>query len=149
MATVRRSITIDAGPARVWEVLQDPHHMPRWWPGVTRMEAVEPDRFTQVFVTKNGKPVRVDFNVLESEPPDEAGTARRAWEQEVIGTPFERVLSESITEVQIAPAGAARTVVTLTLDQKLRGYSRFGGFMLKRATVGRLDEALANLESIF
>ncbi len=148
MATVRRSITLEVGPVRVWEVLEDPHHMPRWWPGVTRMEAVEPERFTQVFVTKNGKPVRVDFNVLESEPPDDEGTARRAWEQEVVGTPFERVLSESITEVQIAPDGAC-TVVTLSQDQKLRGYSRFGGFMLRRATAARLDEALANLKSIF
>ena len=43
--------------------------MPRWWPGVERMEGVEADRFTQVFKTKRGRPVRADFRVLRSEPP--------------------------------------------------------------------------------
>ena len=35
--------------------------MPRWWPGVVRMEGVQEDRFTQVFVTKKGRPVRDRF----------------------------------------------------------------------------------------
>ncbi len=44
--------------------------MPRWWPGVGRMEGVEEDRFTQVFKTKKGRPVRADFRVV--------GPSRRA-----------------------------------------------------------------------
>jgi uncharacterized protein YndB with AHSA1/START domain len=124
------------------EVLEDPHHMPRWWPGITRMEGVQPDRFTQVFTTKRGRPVRVDFRVVESTSP-----WVRAWEQELAGTPFARVLNESIIEVRLqdVPGG---TEITIEQRQKLRGYSRTGGFMLRRATAAKLDEALRGLERI-
>jgi Polyketide cyclase / dehydrase and lipid transport len=110
--------------------------MPRWWPGVVRMEGVQDDRFTQVFVTKKGRAVRVDFRLLASEPP-----WRRAWAQEIEGTPFERVLNESIVEVALEPEGDS-TVVTIAQRQKLRGYSKTGGLLLRRATGGKLNEAL-------
>ena len=142
MPVTRRERTIAADPRRVWELVQDPHHMPRWWPGVERMEGVEDERFTQVLYTKRGRPVRMDFQLLASDPP-----ARRVWEQEVSGTPFERVLSSAVTEIELAPArGGTRVAITLT--QKLRGYSRTGGFLLRRATRKRLDEALEGLEQI-
>ena len=35
--------------------------------------------------------------------------------------------------------------MTITQQQKLRGYSRTGGFMLRRATRSKLDEALDGL----
>ena len=98
MATARRSRVITAPPEQIWTVLADAHHMPRWWPGVQRMEDVAENRFTQVFTTKKGRAVRLDFQVLESDPP-----YRRAWSQEIAGTPFERVLSESLTEVVLEP----------------------------------------------
>jgi hypothetical protein len=110
--------------------------MPRWWPGVVRMEGVEEDRFTQVFMTKKGRPVRIDFRVVCSEPQ-----SRRSWEQEIEGTPFERVLNESVVEVALEPEGAG-TRVTIVQRQKLRGYSRTGGLLLRRATGGKLQEAL-------
>src|ERR1700753_272522 len=113
--------------------------MPRWWPGVERREGVESDRFTQVFKTKRGRPVRADFRVVTSDAP-----TTRAWEQEVEGTPFERVLSASVMGVRLAPAPAG-TEVTISQRQKLRGYSRTGGFLLRRATASRLDEALDGL----
>jgi len=116
--------------------------MPRWWPGVTRMEDVQDDRFTQVFVTKKGRPVRVDFHLVSSEPP-----WRRTWEQEILGTPFERVLHASVTEVVLEPA-ADGTRITIAQRQKLRGYSRTGGLLLRRATAKRLDEALEGLAQI-
>lgn len=131
-----------ASPQVVWELLEDPHHMPRWWPGVTRMEGVEKDRWTQVFVSKRGKLVRADFHLLASEPP-----WRRMWEQEVVGTPFEWVLEQSVTEIGLEPEGAG-TKVTIELRQKLRGYSRTGGFMARRATNSKLDEALDGLARI-
>lgn len=142
MATTTRERTLAADQQRVWEVIEDPHHMPRWWPGVNRMEGVESDRFTQVFTTKRGRPVRVDFRLLVSEPP-----WRRVWEQEIEGTPFQRVLGESITEILLQPAGEG-TQVTIAQSQKLKGYSRTGGFLLRRATRKRLDEALEGLEQI-
>ena len=143
MALARRTRTIPAPPQEVWSVLEDPHHMPRWWPGVERMEGVEADRWTQVFKTKKGRSVRMDFRLLSSEPP-----YGRAWEQEVVGSPFERVLIESVTEVALEPDGAG-TRVTIAQRQKLKGYSRTGGFMLRRATAKKLDEALDGLERIF
>jgi carbon monoxide dehydrogenase subunit G len=142
MPVTTRERRIAADQRRVWEVIEDPHHMPRWWPGVKRMEGVEDDRFTQVFFTKRGRPVRMDFRLLASEPP-----WRRVWEQKVAGTPFERVLSQAITEIVLEPADGG-TRVTLAQDQKLRGYSRTGGFLLRRATRKRLDEALEGLERI-
>jgi uncharacterized protein YndB with AHSA1/START domain len=143
MAIARRSRTIQATPQQVWEVVEDPHHMPRWWPGVQRMESVEEDHWTQVFQTKKGRAVRMDFRLLASEPP-----YQRAWEQEVAGSPFERVLIESVTEVALEEDGNG-TRVTIAQRQKLKGYSRTGGFMLRRATTKKLDEALDGLERIF
>jgi uncharacterized protein YndB with AHSA1/START domain len=142
VATARKSRTIAAPPERVWEVVGDPHHFPRWWPGVVRMEGVGPNGFTQVFNTKKGRAVRVDFRVLEAE------TQRlHSWEQEIAGTPFERVLTESVTNVTLEPVDSG-TRVTVEQQQKLKGYSRTGGLMLRRATNKRLDEALATLEQL-
>jgi uncharacterized protein YndB with AHSA1/START domain len=143
MPTANRSRTLSASQAEVWALIEDPHHLPRWWPGVTRMEAVEAESWTQVFSTKKGRPVRVDFQLIESQPP-----SMRSWEQEVEGTPFERVLNESITVVSLDPVQDG-TVVTIELQQKLRGYSRTGGLMLRRATGKQLDEALEGLQRIF
>jgi uncharacterized protein YndB with AHSA1/START domain len=123
----------------VWELIEDPHHMPRWWPGVARMEDVQEDRWTQVFMTKKGRPVRLDFRLLESEH-----LWRRSWSQEIEGTPFERVLNEAVTEIHLEPEDDG-TLVTIAQRQKLRGYSRTGGFMLRRATGGKLAEALEGL----
>ena len=146
MPTTRRSRTIPAPPDRVWKLVEDPDHMPRWWPGVTRMEDVQDDRWTQVFTTKKGRPVRLDFRLLASEPPGPDGDppAVRRWEQELFGTPFERVLSEAITEMTVEAAEHGSRV-TITQIHKLRGYSRTGGFLLRRATKTRLDEALQGL----
>jgi uncharacterized protein YndB with AHSA1/START domain len=142
LVVARRARTLTAAPQRVWEVVQDPHHLPRWWPGVGRMEGVQDDRWTKVFVTRKGRPVRADYHLLESEPP-----WRLSWEQELVGTPFERLLHEAVTEVRLEPDDEG-TRVTIELRQRLRGYSRFGGFMLKRATRAKLDEALDGLEAI-
>jgi uncharacterized protein YndB with AHSA1/START domain len=142
MTVAQRSRTLPASQQELWEIVSDPHHMPRWWPGVERMEAVEDDRFTQVLKTKRGRPVRADFRVVLSEPP-----WTRSWSQEVAGTPFERVLTESVVEVRLEPAPGG-TEVTISQQQKLRGYSRTGGILLRRATVSKLDEALDALARI-
>ncbi len=146
MPTTRRSRTLASSPERVWEVVGDPSHMARWWPEVRRMEGVSEDRFTQVFMTKKGRMVRVDQFLLEAQPPGSAGDPRgqMRWTQEIEGTPFERVLEESVTEVLLQAAGAG-TRVTISQSQKLRGYSRTGGFLLRRATKRKLDEALDGL----
>jgi len=59
------------------------------------MEDVQADRFTQVFQTKKGRSVRLDFRLVSSEAPGFGGESvgHRVWEQELYGTPFERVPS--------------------------------------------------------
>jgi len=149
----RRSRVINAAPQDIWAVLEDPHHFPRWWPGVVRVEGVSDHGWTHVHTTKKGRAVRIDYRLLDSEPPDVAvGTAgRRSWEQEIPGTPFERVLNEAITEVVLEPAednSRPATLVTVAERQKLRGYSKTGGWMLRGATKKRLDQALEGLAQI-
>lgn len=146
MSTARRQRRLPASPEQVWKVVQNPHHMPRWWPGVTRMEGVEPDRFTQVFMTKKGRAVRADHYVIEAQAPGSGpeATGVFSWGQEIEGTPFERVLTEAVTEVRLQ-GDEEGTLVTIIQTQKLRGLSRTGGFMLRRATRRRLDEALDGL----
>jgi carbon monoxide dehydrogenase subunit G len=145
MPSARRTRTVAAAPQRVWALIEDPHHFPRWWPGVTRMEAVDGDRWTQVFTTQKGRPVRLDFRLVASEPPLVDRSGRRRWDQELVGSPFERVLHEAVTEIRLDPMDHG-TRVTIEQRQKLRGYSRFGGLMLRRATRKRLEQALDGLE---
>ena len=149
MPVVRRSRTIAASPERVWEVVSDPSHMPRWWPLVKRMEGVGEDQFTQVLSTDKGRLIRADFHVLSSDPPGAGGdrAGRRVWEQEMAGTPFERFLDAAITEVVLEP-DEGQTRVTIALTHKLHGYSRTGGFLFRRATRTRVDQALRGLERV-
>lgn len=143
----RRTRVIEAPAEAIWAVIVDPHHFPRWWPGVVRVEGVHEDRFTQVFTTKKGRAVRMDFRLITADPPQDEGPARVSFEQEVLGTPFERVLNKSVTEVALEPDERG-TRVTLAQRQKLRGHSRTGGLMLRRATGARLQEALEGLERV-
>ena len=142
MPTARRSRTVAAPPERVWEVVGDPHHLPRWWPKVTRVEAVTDDHFTEVFSTQDGRLLCADFRVVDSQAPE-----RRAWEQELEGNPFERVFSAASTEVKLLPDGDG-TRVTVVVRQQVRGSARLGGFMVRRATGRVLDEALEALEAL-
>jgi uncharacterized protein YndB with AHSA1/START domain len=144
MHTTRRSRTIDAPAQELWTVLVDPHHLPRWWPRVERVEDVEDGAFTEVLKTAKGKLVRADFTVTASD----AGARRTVWSQQLEGSPFARLLSSSETEVLLAPAGND-TEVTIELRQTLTGFfPRFGGHMVRRAAVATLEEALDGLELI-
>ena len=134
-----RSRAIAASQLALWELIADPHHQPRWWPGVERVEGVSDGRFTQVLKTRRGRPVRADFRVVRADAPWMA-----AWEQELAGSPFARVLDASVIQFTLEPAGEG-TTVTIAHQQQLRGYSRTGGLMLRRATARRLDEALDGL----
>jgi hypothetical protein len=91
-------------------------------------------------MTGKGKPVRADYRLVSNEPP-----RRRTWAQEVEGTPFERVLREAITEVDLHADRGRGTEVTIEVRQRLRGFARLGGFMVRRATRRLLDEALEGL----
>jgi uncharacterized protein YndB with AHSA1/START domain len=139
-STVIRSRTIAAEQQRVWEVVADPHHMSRWWPGVARVEGVDERGWTLVFTgARSGRPVRFDYHLMHSERP-----WRLAWEQD---NSRSRVLGETVTEIMLEPEGAV-TKVTVARRQKLRGYSRTGGLLVKRRFTAIIEEALEGLERI-
>ena len=144
MAKTTRSARIEAGAEEVWKVVEDPHHLPRWWPGVTRVEDVRAGHFTEVIPTRRGKPVRLDFTVVESKPP-----RLRSWTQELVGTPFERLLSAWTTTVTIEPVGERACTVTLEENQQLRGSFRAGLLLQRRPANRRLDSALKALAELF
>lgn len=137
---------IAADRGAVWRIVSDPHHLPRWWPKVSRVEDVYErergagTRWTEVLETASGKGVRAAFRCRRSREPDEY-----EWEQEIEDTPFAKVFKSSVTTVSLADE-AEGTRVTLALDQDLRGMSRLGGFMIKRASTEQLDGALDGLE---
>jgi uncharacterized protein YndB with AHSA1/START domain len=145
---------IAAPVEQLWDLVSDPHHLPRWWPRVTRIEGVEGKAFTEVMRTRKGKVVRADFDMVAR---DER-TRLLTWAQRVQGTPFARVLSSAETDVSLVPADDA-TEVTIELRQVLAGFSprfgmlaglspRIGGRMVRRAAERTLDEALDGLERI-
>ena len=142
MPTTRRTRIVGAVPEDVWRVVSDPHHLPRWWPRVRRVESVGEDRWTKVLGTAKGKSVRADERLVDSEP-----SRRRTWTQDLEESPFERMFREVTTEVVLEPE-ADGTRVTLALHQRLRGINRLGGFLLRRASVRVLDEALDGLERV-
>lgn len=143
MPTTRVSRTLGASPQAVWEVVADPWHQARWWPRVVRMEAVEEGRFTQVLGTARGRGVRADFRIVEAVEP-----RLLRWEQELEGTPFERLLGQAETAISLDAAdGGAATTVTIELRQRLLGWSRLAPFLFTRAARRQLADALAGLDA--
>jgi uncharacterized protein YndB with AHSA1/START domain len=170
--TARRSRTIAAPVEELWEVIRDPHHLPRWWPRVSRVEDVQGDAFTEVMRTARGRLVRADFNLVEAEEDQRI----LRWMQQVEGTPFARLLKSAETDVRLAavvappvralsivsdsppavgasgphgPEVAAATEVTIELRQTLNGlFPRLGSYMVRRAAVATIEEALDGLERI-
>jgi len=140
--TTRRTRSLAATPQAIWATVGDPHHLPRWWPLVSRVDAVGDDGFTELLKTSKGRGIRADFRVVESRAPEVF-----RYEQEVEGSPFERVIRTNVTSVELEP-GAEGTTVRLTRRTKLRGMSSLGGFMWRRAAARQLDEALDALEAI-
>ena len=146
MPKVTRSRVVAAEPARVWDLISDPHNLPRWWPRVVRVEDVRDPggkraRWTAVLGTERGTGVRADFRCTGA-----TSAERYAWEQDIEGSPFERVLKASSVELRLRPVDG-RTEVTVAGDESLRGLSRLGSTMLKGAARRRLDEALDGIEN--
>ena len=157
MPTAAASRTIAASPEAVWDVVGDPHHLPRWWPRVTRVEGVQAQAFTEVLTGRKGKVVRADFTVVESRPQQLV-----VWSQEVEGTPFEGVLRSAVTQIELKPVADGAgwgTEVKIELRQQMPaplgggaglsravlGISRFGSPLVKRAATTTVEQALAGL----
>jgi uncharacterized protein YndB with AHSA1/START domain len=146
MPTARRTRTIAVPPGELWETIRDPHHLPRWWPRVNRVEDVTDTEFTEVLITGAGKYVRADFTLAVCDERER----RLCWEQRLQDSPFARLLKSAETEVQLkglADGPRESTEVTIELRQTLNGFfSRFGAYMVRRAATKTIDEALDGLE---
>ena len=138
---VTRSRTLAAAPERVWAVVGEPRALARWWPRVERVKAITPSGWTTVLRSDRGRAVRADWRLEDEDAP-----RRRAWAQDLDGTPFAKVLAERRVEVTLEEAGAGETRVTLELRQRGRGMARFGRFMLRRAARRELTTALERLD---
>ncbi|MGI9557684.1 MAG: SRPBCC family protein [Solirubrobacterales bacterium] len=149
MPRVTRSRLIPASTDEVWRLVSDPHSLPRWWPRMSRVEAVREveggrrSRWTKVLMTKSGRPVRADYRCTSS-----AAGERYVWEQDLENTPFERILTSNRLTIELSdePAG---TRVTLEAEQSMRGLSRLGGPMASRAARRTLTAALGAIEDAF
>jgi uncharacterized protein YndB with AHSA1/START domain len=141
MPEVTRARTIAASREQVWALVSDPFHLPRWWPAPARGEDVEDDAWTSVLKTPGGKSVRADFTRVERRPQHSIG-----WRQELEESPFERVFSAALTQVELEEAGEDATRVVLTSEERLRGRYRLGGWLVRRAARRRLDEALDGIQ---
>ena len=141
MPRVTRSRTITAAVEEVWDVVSDPFALPRWWPMAVRVEEASEEAWTLVLRTPRGNTVRADFTRVEAEAP-----RRLSWRQELEESPFERIFSSAVTELELASAEGGGTLVSLTFDERMRGINRLGGFIVRRASKRRLDDALDGLE---
>ena len=129
----------------VWELVSDPYNLPRWWPRTSRVENVSGDggrrtRWTKVLETAEGRGVRADFRCVSS-----AEAERYVWEQGLEGTPFERHLKALRVEVRLREREGG-TEVALTEEQSLKGMSKLGSPLMRRARGDVLDEALDGIE---
>jgi uncharacterized protein YndB with AHSA1/START domain len=140
---VRRDVTLPASREDVWRVVSDPSTLPRWWPGVSRVEDAADDRWTKVFSSGHGKAVRADFTRLTAEHLE-----RLTWRQEVEESPFERILAAATTEILLGDAEGG-TRVTIELDQRPRGWARFAPFQFRSAGVRQVQGALDGLSGLF
>lgn len=139
---VSRSRTVAAEPEAVWSVVADPRRLARWWPRTERVKGVSPDGWTTVLRSDRGRAVRADWRLDAEER-----LVRRAWTQELEGTPFAKLLRERRVEARLT-AVEGGTRVTLQLTQHARGWSRFGGLLLRRAAGKELDGALDGLRDV-
>jgi uncharacterized protein YndB with AHSA1/START domain len=143
---ISRRRRIAASPDQVWALVSDPYNLPRWWPRTIRVESVNRksagrrSEWTKVLETSEGRGVRADFRCTSS-----AEKERYVWEQQLAGTPFERHLRRSAVEVRLHPQ-KEETEVTLISDQRMKGLSRLGSPMMRRAQGAILDDALAGIE---
>jgi uncharacterized protein YndB with AHSA1/START domain len=148
VARVVRRRRIAAPASALWGVIADPYHLPRWWPKTQRVENVsEGDAagagasWTQVLETKDGRGVRADYRCVDASEGE-----RYVFEQTLEDTPFERFVRRARTEISLAPDDG-ETDVTMALDRRLRGLSRLGSPMMRRAIGRTLEEALSGLET--
>ncbi|MGB7588113.1 MAG: SRPBCC family protein [Solirubrobacterales bacterium] len=143
-ASRRRSISVPVD--EIWALVSDPYNLPRWWPRTVRVENVDRkdggrrSQWTKVLETAEGRGVRADYRCISSSEGE-----RYAWEQQLRGTPFERHLRAFKVEILMRSNDNA-TDVTLSSTQVMKGMSRLGSPLMRRAQGTILEQALDGIE---
>jgi uncharacterized protein YndB with AHSA1/START domain len=140
---IKKETVVPAALEEVWGLVSDPARLPQWWPGVTRVEEASADAWTTVLSSPKGKSLRVDYSRVESEPE-----RRMVWRQEVEESPFERILASATTEIALAE-DAGGTRVTVSLDQRPRGWARFAPLQFRAAGKRQVEGAVEGLDAVF
>jgi uncharacterized protein YndB with AHSA1/START domain len=140
---LRSETVVPAAPEEVWRLVGNPARLSQWWPGVTRVEEATDEAWTTVMSSPKGKSVRADYTRVEVEPE-----RRLVWRQEVEESPFERILASATTEIALAPDGEG-TRVTVSLDQRPRGWARFAPFQFRAAGRRQVQGATEGLDAVF
>jgi uncharacterized protein YndB with AHSA1/START domain len=140
---LRLEIVVRATPEEVWGLVSDPARLPQWWPGVTRVEEASGDAWTTVLSSPKGKSLRIDYSRVEAEPE-----RRVVWRQEVEESPFERILASATTEIALTE-DADGTRVTVSLDQRPRGWARFAPLQFRAAGRRQVQGAVEGLDAVF
>jgi uncharacterized protein YndB with AHSA1/START domain len=140
---VRRETVVPTAVDEVWRVVSDPGRLPEWWPGVTRVEDASAMAWTTVLSSAKGKAVRADYTRVAASEPE-----RLVWSQELAATPFERILAEATTSLELAPEDGG-TRVAIELDQKPRGWARLAPLQFRAAGKRQVEGALEGLERLF
>jgi uncharacterized protein YndB with AHSA1/START domain len=140
---LREEIVVQATPEEVWGLVSEPSRLPQWWPGVTRVEETSADAWTTVLSSPKGKSLRIDYSRVETDPE-----RRVVWRQEVEESPFERILASATTEIALAE-DADGTRVTVSLDQRPRGWARFAPLQFRAAGRRQVQGAVEGLDAVF
>jgi len=140
---VRRETVVPEALDEVWRLVSDPARLAQWWPGVSRVEEATPEAWTTVLTSPKGKSVRMDYTRVEAAAP-----SRLIWRQEVEASPFERILAEATTSLELSEVEEG-TRVAIELDQKPRGWARFAPLQFRAAGTRQVQGAVQGLERLF
>jgi hypothetical protein len=110
---------------------------------VARVEEATAQAWTTVLTSPKGKSVRMDYSRVTATAP-----TLLVWRQEVEQSPFERILAEATTSLELSEDEAG-TRVAIELDQKPRGWARFAPLQFRAAGTRQVEGALSGLERLF
>ena len=142
---VTRRRRLEAPPGKIWPVVSDPYHLPRWWPRTQRVENVseggrEPRAASGPRCWRPATAARSGPTTAASARPPRK---RYAFEQLLEGTPFEGFLRQRPHRDPPGARGRRHRGDAGEPSSGCAGLSRLGGFMMRRATGRTLAEALA------
>ena len=135
MPNVARRRVIDAPVESVWAVVSDPYHLPRWWPRHgTGRERARRDGQAQPVDRASSRPSRgaacAPTSAASARPPSE----RFVWEQDARRHAVRAHPAQRGHRDRPRRRGGGATDVRIESRQALRGLSRLGSPMMRRAT---------------